>query len=122
MPLEGDRVPDIPERPQPPYYAVIFTSQKKESDAAGYQRTLARMLELARERPGYLGIESGHGDDGTGITVSYWRTREDIAAWKRDAEHLEAQAAGRRQWYVWYRTLIARVESDNTFGDLPAQT
>jgi heme-degrading monooxygenase HmoA len=115
-------VPNSPERRQPPYYAVIFTSQKKETDATGYQRTLARMLELARERPGYLGIESGHGDDGTGITISYWRTREDIVSWKRDAEHLEAQSAGRRQWYVWYRTRIARVESDNTFGDVPAQS
>jgi heme-degrading monooxygenase HmoA len=101
---------------------VIFTSRKKEADAAGYQRTLARMLELARQRRGYLGIESAHSDDGTGVTISYWRTREDIAAWKRDSEHLEAQAAGRRQWYVWFRTRIARVESENTFGEVPPQS
>jgi heme-degrading monooxygenase HmoA len=104
---------------QPPYYAVIFTSLRKETDEAGYQRTLARMLELGRQRPGFLGIESAHSPDGAGITVSYWRTREDITAWKRDTDHLAAQAAGRRQWYVWYRARVARVESDNSFGDVP---
>ena len=57
--------------PEPPYYAVIFTSVRTEGDA-GYGETAARMEELAREVPGYLGIESARGADGFGITVSYW--------------------------------------------------
>ena len=109
----------LTERPQPTYYAVVFTSLRTETDAEGYQRAAARMEELARKQPGFLGLESTRGTNGTGITVSYWRTRDDIAAWKRDAEHLEAQASGRRQWYAWYRLRIARVETDYSFGDAP---
>ena len=32
----------------------------------------ACMLELARQQPGFLGVESARGEDGFGITVSYW--------------------------------------------------
>ena len=67
----------------PPYYAVIFTSQRTDVDAVGYRQTAARMEELARQQPGFLGIESARGDDGAGITVSYWESSEAIAAWKR---------------------------------------
>jgi hypothetical protein len=31
------------------------------------------MVELAAEQPGYLGIETCRGEDGFGITVSYWQ-------------------------------------------------
>jgi heme-degrading monooxygenase HmoA len=103
------------EQLQPPYYAVVFTSRRTDVDSAGYSRTAARMEELAREQPGFLGIESARGEDGVGITVSYWQSREAIAAWKRHVEHLSAQAAGRRQWYASYRLRIARVETDYDF-------
>src|SRR5688572_30423174 len=70
--------------PRPPYYAVIFTSLRRDGDH-GYGETADRMVELAATQPGYLGIESVRGDDGLGITVSYWETEAHIAAWRRDA-------------------------------------
>ena len=72
--------------PAPPYYAVIFTSQRTPTDA-GYGDMADRMVALAAEQPGYLGMESARGDDGLGITVSYWRSSDDILAWRRHAEH-----------------------------------
>ncbi len=100
----------------PPYYAVVFTSQRTDVDAAGYRQTAARMEELARQQSGFLGIESARGDDGTGITVSYWESREAIAAWKQHVEHLAAQETGRNVWYAAYRLRIARVDKDYTFA------
>ena len=102
--------------PEPPYYAVIFTSLRSGEDEQGYQAMAARMMELAQARPGYLGMESARGGDGMGITVSCWSDLEAIAAWKRDAEHLEAQGQGRRLWYHRYRVRIARVERAYDFG------
>jgi heme-degrading monooxygenase HmoA len=96
-------------RPEPPYYAVIFASQRTEGDA-GYGETADRMVELASTQPGFLGIESARDADGFGITVSYWRSLEDIAAWKANAEHLQAQARGHRQWYQAFELRIAKVE------------
>ena len=99
--------------PEPPYYAVIFTSLRTGDDE-GYGETLERMLELAAGLPGYLGIESAR--DGLGITVSYWADLDSIKAWKRDTEHLTAQGNGRSRWYDSYRTRIARVERDYGFS------
>lgn len=95
--------------PEPPYYAVIFVSTRTDGDS-GYGAMAERMVELASARPGFLGADSARGADGKGITVSYWRTLEDIAAWKADAEHLEAQRLGRERWYRGYSLRVARVE------------
>ena len=100
---------DIAVTPEPPYYAVIFTSLQSDN-LEGYAETAARMLELAAEQPGYLGVESAR--EGLGITVSYWKDLESIECWKAHAEHREAQRAGRERWYSNYKTRIARVERD----------
>ena len=95
--------------PEPPYYAVIFTSLRTPEEA-GYSQTADRMAELAQEIPGYLGIESARGADGVGITVSYWMSQEAIANWKRHAEHRGAQERGKQQWYEHYELRVAKVE------------
>jgi heme-degrading monooxygenase HmoA len=100
---------DFARLPEPPYYAVIFSSQRTPGDH-GYGEMADRMVELAAAQPGFLGVESARDADGFGITVSYWRTLEDIAAWKANAEHREAQAIGHRQWYEHFELRVAKVE------------
>jgi heme-degrading monooxygenase HmoA len=96
--------------PDPPYYAVIFTSVRTEADAAEYAAMAARMDAMAADQPGYLGLESAR--EGVGITVSYWRDLDSIAAWKRHADHLMAQQLGRTRWYRDYRVRVAKVERE----------
>ena len=38
--------------PKPPYFAVIFTSTRTEGDK-GYEKIADRMLELAKQQPGF---------------------------------------------------------------------
>jgi heme-degrading monooxygenase HmoA len=97
------------ETPAPPYYTVIFSSQRTPGDK-GYAAVADRMERLAATQPGCLGIESARGADGFGITVSYWASLEAIATWKANAEHGLAQARGRREWYSHYELRIAKVE------------
>lgn len=97
------------ETPEPPYYAVIFASTRTAVDD-GYGDMAQRMVELAAQQPGFLGVESVRGTDGFGITVSYWTSLEAIAAWKANGEHRVAQSTGHRQWYEHFETRIARVE------------
>ena len=99
----------IARTPEPPYYAVIFSSHQS-ADLEGYHQTASRMLELAAQQPGFLGVESARSD--LGITVSYWRDLKSIKAWKKQAEHREAQRLGIRTWYTHYKTRIALVERD----------
>ena len=99
----------IADTPEPPYYAVIFSSHKT-ADTAGYAETAARMLELAAAQPGFLGVESVRED--LGITISYWSDLASIKQWKAHAEHREAQRLGMDRWYSTYKTRIALVERD----------
>jgi heme-degrading monooxygenase HmoA len=98
--------------PLPPYYAVIFTSQRTEGDN-GYGEMAKAMVNLASQQPGFLGIESARED--LGITVSYWESLEAIAAWKQVYDHLTAQRRGRADWYQTYKVRICRVERDYSF-------
>jgi heme-degrading monooxygenase HmoA len=102
----------IARTPEPPYYAVIFTSLQT-GELEGYEAASARMMELAAGMPGFLGVEAAR--EGVGLTVSYWADLESIAAWKRHAEHAAVQGNGRRLWYSHYVTRIARVERDYSF-------
>jgi heme-degrading monooxygenase HmoA len=98
--------------PEPPYYAVIFTSTRTDVDE-GYGAMADRMVELASQQPGFLGVESARDADGLGITVSYWESEEAIATWRKHAEHRIAQATGRAKWYDEFATRVARVERAN---------
>ena len=100
--------------PEPPYYAVIFTSQRTPGDA-GYGEAADRMAELAAKQPGYLGVESARGPDGVGITVSYWKDEASIKAWKLDLEHTAIRDKGRKQWYQAYELRVAKVERAYNF-------
>ena len=93
--------------PNPPYYAAIFTSLRTEGDK-GYSAMAERMVELASEQSGFLGIESVRGDGGIGITVSYWESEEAIRAWKKNAEHQAAQRSGQQTWYQGYMLRVAK--------------
>lgn len=99
-----------------PYYAVIFTSLRTLENAEGYAQTAQRMIELAMQQPGFLGVESARGEDGLGITVSYWRDEASILAWKHHAEHSTARDNGREQWYSAFTTRICKVQRDYAFG------
>ena len=101
----------IAKTPKPPYYAVVFTSLRTEGDG-GYGHMADRMVELASQQPGFLGVESARTTDGLGITVSYWASEEAIAAWKAHTEHRAAQETGQRVWYSGYHVRVARVERD----------
>lgn len=96
--------------PEPPYYVVIFTSRCVDGGDEAYAETAARMVELAAGQPGFLGIESTRGEDGIGITVSYWESLEAVDSWKRNEEHQAAQIAGREKWYDRYELRVAKVE------------
>jgi heme-degrading monooxygenase HmoA len=100
--------------PEPPYYAVIFTSARTDGDN-GYAQRSKEMLRLAVEQPGFLGVDSIRGADGFGITVSYWRDEESIGAWRAQADHARARADGRTHWYESLAVHVARVERSYTF-------
>ena len=103
---------EIAKTPNPPYYAVIFTSHRTEGDN-GYGEMTRKMVELASKQPGFLGVESAR--ESVGITVSYWTDVQSIKAWKQNAEHILAQRKGKQIWYAEFKARISKVERDYGF-------
>ena len=103
----------IAKTPQPPYYAVVFTSIQS-SVGEGYSDMADKMLNLAKQQKGFLGVESARNE--IGITVSYWDSLEAIKNWKLNFEHTEARNKGREIWYKQFKARICRVERDYSFG------
>lgn len=104
-------MPGPAKTPDPPYYAVIFSSVRNEHDA-GYEETAQRMLELASKQPGFLGFETAR--QAIGISVSYWSSLGAIDAWKENSEHREAQSKA-KEWYRTFRVRVCRVEKEYGF-------
>ncbi len=99
---------------QPPYYAVIFTSERTEVEN-GYGRASEMMVELASKQPGVLGVERVRGEDGFGITVSYWESLEAIQNWRENMQHRAVQERGKQEWYQRFMTRVCKVERDSFF-------
>ena len=104
----------IAKTPQPPYYAVIFVSERTEGDK-GYASMADKMVELASRQKGFLGVESAREPDGLGITVSYWDSLDAIKNWKENAVHKVAQEKGKTEWYKNFALRVSKVERDNFF-------
>ncbi|MEH7308123.1 antibiotic biosynthesis monooxygenase family protein [Neobacillus drentensis] len=103
----------IVKTPEPPYYAVIFASERTEGDR-GYGIMADKMVELAARQKGFLGVESAR-DDQLGITVSYWDSIESIKVWKENSAHKVAQEKGRAEWYKNFSLRVCRVERHSFF-------
>ncbi|KTC58878.1 antibiotic biosynthesis monooxygenase family protein [Pseudomonas savastanoi] len=98
------------------YFAVVFTSLRTSEEGQAYADAAQRMVELARQQPGFLGVESARDEHGLGITVSYWSDETAILAWKQQADHAQVREQGRARWYQAFTTRICKVERDYSFN------
>jgi len=98
-----------------PFYAVIFTSKKREDDS-GYPETESLMETLAKQQLGFLSMDSARNE--IGITVSYWESLDAIKKWKNQTDHLIAQQKGKKNWYAWYDVKICKVERAYSYNKL----
>lgn len=105
--MHDDRFARLPE---PPYYAVIFSSRRRGGNGDGYAEAADRMDALVREQPGFLGAESARDGEGFGITVAYFDDEASIRAWRDQAEHAATRQRGREAWYAQYAVRVAKVE------------
>jgi len=95
--------------PDPPYYVVIFANQLSDTPE-GYSDMLAKLEDLAKSMPGYIGRETARDATGFGMAISYWTDEDAIKNWKAQADHFGAQKMGQKQWYDHYVLRIAKVE------------
>ncbi|MGW2034991.1 antibiotic biosynthesis monooxygenase family protein [Streptomyces sp. NPDC001811] len=99
---------------EPPYYVAVFTTVRSP-DQSGYSETAARMEELVKDVPGFLGMDHAQTPGGLGITVGYFRDADALTRWRTDTEHRAAQRRGRAEWYQSYTLHVAKVERSHGF-------
>ncbi|MEW2293279.1 antibiotic biosynthesis monooxygenase [Streptomyces sp. NPDC006743] len=99
---------------EPPYYVAVFTTVRTQ-DQSGYRETNARMEELVKDIPGFLGMDHAQTPGGLGITVGYFRDADALTRWRGDEEHRAAQRRGRDEWYERYTLHVAKVERSHEF-------
>jgi len=76
------------------------------------------MEAMAREQPGFLGLESVRDAvTARGITVSLWSDEASALAWKQAAEHLQVQQQGRDRYYREYEVLVTQVLRSYRFSN-----
>ena len=88
-------------------YAVVFRAEIDERDES-YSDMAVRMRDLALDKYGcseFVSVTEGCQE----ISISYWKTQEQILAWKQDAEHLVAQESGRSKWYKSYKVQVVEI-------------
>ena len=89
-------------------YAVIFRATMANADEE-YYRTAKRLRELAINNYGCIDfISMMEGNDE--VAISYWETEDQIASWKSDPIHKDAQENGRHSWYESYSVEVCEVK------------
>ena len=96
--------------PPPPYYAVIFSSQRNFRGEEDYQAAAEAMFELVQQQPGFLGVESTRDAGGFGITVAYFDSETNILHWRNHSAHAATRERGKREWYEHFEVRVAKVE------------
>lgn len=88
-------------------YVVIFKAEIKRVDAE-YDSTAIRIRELAINEFGckeYTSLSEGD----TEIFMSYWESREQIAAFQAHPVYIAAHERARKRWYKRYDVQVMQL-------------
>ena len=67
----------------------VFFIAKIKNFNDEYKKVSQELREMAETLPGFISITSEEIDD-VEITISSWRSKEDVANWAKDPVHIEA--------------------------------
>ena len=79
---------------------VFFIAKIKNFNEEYYDYS-KRVRAKAETMPGFIEMTSEEKDD-VEITISSWKTIEDVNAWRKDPLHKEAKAKT-SEWYHWVK-------------------
>jgi heme-degrading monooxygenase HmoA len=94
---------------------ILFRSKLTPEAGEDYQSMNAEMETLVRQNPGFIDVKSYKSEDGERLTVVWWRDEESLREWRNQVRHREAQNAGLKKWYQYYKMEIASVTRESKF-------
>jgi len=99
--------------------AVIFEVWPKPGRRRDYLDIAARLKPELERIDGFISIErfQSLSDEGKLLSLSIWRDEEAVRAWRENADHREAQQAGRTSIFRDYRLRVVSVLRDYGMED-----
>ena len=79
---------------------VFFIAKIKDFNDE-YKDYVQRVRELGEAHPGFISLENEEIGD-IEITITTWRSKEDVADWAKDPVHVSAKRKW-RNWYHWVK-------------------
>jgi len=101
-----------------PYYAAIFTVKLNSAHAA-FEIMMDKMMRVAAQQKGFLGVEQA--EDEENIYISYWQDRDSINAWQEHSLNTRASNLGENFWFEAYQLRIVQVLEQNQFKSQQAE-
>ena len=97
-------------------YAVIFEVKVKPEGKDQYLAIAAKLKEQLVQMDGFISIErfSSLVEEEKILSLSFWESKEAIAKWKANMDHMQAQQKGRMELFEDYRIRLAEVFKDYT--------
>jgi heme-degrading monooxygenase HmoA len=94
---------------------TVFRNRLRPEAAEAYSELAPKMVELAKQQPGFLSMKTFTAADGERVTIAEFESDETIVAWRENAEHKLAQERGRTEFYSEYSTQTCEVIRESRF-------
>ena len=95
---------------------TIFRSRLR-ADAPDYPSVAQKMLDLAREMPGFVSFKTFHNPDGERCSIVEFADWQSHNNWAAHPHHRQAQQQGRNDFYSEYSITVAEVARSSNFHD-----
>lgn len=86
---------------------VVFRSKLRAGIEAEFNELAERMQTIAEAMPGFISYKVFHAPDGERASIIEFESREELQAWKINAEHIAAQQLGRDKFYQEYTLTVS---------------
>ena len=94
---------------------TIFRNRLKPEAVKEYNEWAPRMSALAKTMPGYISHKVFVAEDGERLTLVEFEDDKTQRDWRMNAQHVEAQKKGRKDFYQEYKLQICKVERESSF-------
>lgn len=93
---------------------VIIQYELREGAETVFETALGNMQERIKRYDGFLGDVPCRNirNEGEHVTISFWRDREAIKAWRDDVEHTRTRQLGREQCLTWYNIRVCELDRE----------
>ena len=87
---------------------IVFRSKLRSEHESEYGAVAERMLELARQAPGFVAFKSFVAEDGERVSLVDFESGDAARKWGDHAEHRDAQQLGRERFFSEYTIKVCQ--------------